>query len=101
MRIELEQFLAATMFLGTAGAIGVAVYTSQAGGFDAAIERITGDEAEEALELPDDDEEIAVAEKPVAVVPAVSSGPTLEPPIIADLEPDVSADRVPPPFSEG
>ena len=100
MRIQLEQFLAATMFLGTAGAIGVAVYTSQSGGFDAAIERIRGGD-EEPLELPESDEEVAMNEHgPVHVVPSMPRGPTPAPPIIPDPEP-VSADKVPPPFSEG
>ena len=75
MRIQLEQFLAATMFLGTAGAIGVAVYTSQSGGFDAALERIRG-AADSTLaggvaiigELDDVPERLAVTDDTIAEV---------------------------------
>lgn len=101
MRIQLEQFLAATMFMGTAGAIGVAVYTSNSGGLDAAVDRLRGSEEPMDLEVEDEDAEVAVNEKPVAVVPSVPRGPTPAPPIIPDPEPELSADNVPPPFSEG
>ena len=98
MRIDLEQFLAATVFLGTAGALGVAVYSSQSGDLDTVVDRVLGDENEEGLEV-DLDDEVTVARGPVAVVPSVPPGPAQPPPIIP--EPDPSADQVPPPHGEG
>jgi hypothetical protein len=101
MRIDIEQFLAATMFLGAAGAVGVAVYSTQTGALDGVVDRVLGDDDASdpdavALEIEDD---VTVARAPVAVVPSVPRGPEEPPPIIPDPEP--SADQVPPPHGEG
>jgi hypothetical protein len=98
MRIDLEQFLAATMVLGTVGALGVAVYSAQPGTFDALVSgasEVVDDEDPPELEV----EDTAPAPAPVAIVPSVPKGPDAPPPIIPDPEPDPS--DIPPPHGEG
>lgn len=75
MRFDLEQFLALTMALGTAGAVGVAAYTN----YEARAEAAQSDEAEHAPaeaeeEFPEAEPE---PERPPAPPPAAA--PTPEP----------------------
>jgi hypothetical protein len=99
MRIDLEQFLAYTMILGTAGAIGAAVYTTT----------MADDETAAVIDQPAADLEIEDAEpEPVTasnepVIPPVPPAPASPPPIEPDpdfhAEPDPA--KVPAPTFEG
>lgn len=101
MRIDLEQFLAVTMMLGTAGAIGVAVYAQ-------------GDDAEAPQEVveqeTDDDVDAQVAATPAPPpppepAPAVEPTPEGPPPLPeepdADFLKDPALDGIPAPHIEG
>ena len=96
MRIELEQFLAATMALGTVGAIGVAVYAARGGAIvPSAPEDLVLDVAEDEPDAVDWDRPAIPEEKRAPV----------EPPIVPDPEPEpgasADADSIPGPTHEG
>ena len=102
MRIDLEQFLAITMMLGTAGAIGVAVYAS--GGDDGSAEIVDEPAGEEAAA------EVAATPAPPpapepASPPVVQPEPEGPPPLPAepdaDFLKDPALDGVPAPHVEG
>ena len=84
MRIDLEQFLALTVALGTAGAVGVAVYASQA--------RMDQIAAEAPASIEDVEREAEPEPEPTAapiVVPTLPAEPS-EPPLPPGTEEDES-----------
>lgn len=83
MRINVEQFLALTMALGTAGAIGVAVVSNHEA-------RAESDEAEPAAGVEDEADEPfpeAPPDPPPAATPAPAMGPSPAPMPSLDAEP--------------
>lgn len=100
MRIDIEQFLALTMAMGTAGAIGLAIYTAHTD--TSAAELVSPDDheavAEEMVAKPAPVE----AATPVAPAPAAAPKPVAAPAPAAAMPPaDEDLDRVPAPQDEG
>ena len=89
MRIDMEQFLALTVALGTVGAIGAAAYSARPD-FQAAMSSLVEDD--EVSATTDD------ADEPPAKAAEPSSAPTLPVPvpILADPDPDAGISPVVP-----
>ncbi|MEM6293120.1 MAG: hypothetical protein AAGA54_17725 [Myxococcota bacterium] len=101
MKIDMEQFLAMTVALGCAGAIGLAVYSN-----NAQMEDVVA--GAEAVEAPAEVEEPSVAEEVAATVLAPSPMPAEPvdldeaagiPPVVPDAE-DAYANTAPGPDTE-
>ncbi len=94
MRIDLEQFMALTVALGTVGAVGTAVYMTRADAQEAAATQA----AEEAA--PDEEEELPEAPPDPEPEPEPVAEPTPE---VVDtvLPADEDLSNVPAPYSEG
>lgn len=100
MRIDLEQFLAVTMMLGTAGAIGFVVLSRDDGDPPASVD--------EAVEVDEPDEGAEVSPSPAptpAPAPIVEPVPEGPPPLPeepdADFLMDPALDGMPAPHVEG
>lgn len=99
MRIDMEQFLAVAMALGTAGAIGVAVYSQRGDDEPVAADSDTQDE--------DVEQEIAASPPPPAPAPpaVVPTEPAAPPPLPEepdeDFLKDPAIDGMPAPHVEG
>ena len=104
MRIDIEQFLALTVALGTIGAVGTAVYISHLDAQDAVASSANVEEPEaEYPEAPDAPVKAPV-QAPVATTPVQPLDP--EPPPAVDvssstLPADEDLESVPGPSSEG
>ena len=99
----MEQFLALTMAIGTVGAVGVAVYTTQQGApVLEAIDDVVGSDDEPEADSLDEVElpEPASSSRPEPTIPEADT-PWVEPPLgpVDDLAKD-GADYVPGPESE-
>ncbi|MEX1368645.1 MAG: hypothetical protein AB1Z98_36290 [Nannocystaceae bacterium] len=85
MRINVEQFLALTMALGTAGAVGVAVYSNHEARAEAEAEPAA--EPAESVEAEEPFPE-APPDPPPAATPAPAMGPSPAPMPSFDAEPE-------------
>lgn len=92
MRFDLEQFLAATVALGTAGAIGVAVYSNQATS-EAPAPTSTAAATEEEEPFPE--------APPLPDPPPKAEAPPSPPPMPALDAPSEELDAAPAPQMEG
>jgi hypothetical protein len=97
MRFNLEQFLALTLALGTAGAIGAAVYTSRSGSDDDA-DQADPDERAKDEPFPEADDDPAPTPAPKAA-PVATPPPPVKPMPALDSPPEV-LDDVPGPEVE-
>jgi hypothetical protein len=100
MRIDLEQFLAVTMMLGTAGAIGFVVISRDDGDPPANVE--------DAVDVDEPDTDVTASPSPVptpAAAPIVEPVPEGPPPLPeepdADFLMDPELDGMPAPHVEG
>ena len=105
MRIDLEQFLALTVALGTVGAVGTALYVEHRDREAQAAElALDEDEADEAdAEEP---EEVEPAKPAPVVAPTPAPAPEVEPltdqaPLDSVVEAEEDLDEVPAPYVEG
>lgn len=100
MRIDLEQFLAVTMMLGTAGAIGFVVLSRDDGDSPASVD--------EVMDVEEPEADVAVEPSPAptpAPAPIVEPVPEGPPPLPeepdADFLMDPELDGMPAPHVEG